>query len=248
MIVTDDERTLQRRALGERLRLARKAAGMSQIDVAEVCGTTRAFVSLVEKGETGIDPEKVGAIANFLNIEVEWLMWGKGKTPDLKPPKEVRRALRPAHGGRLGWTDVLHNPPFDGAIPLMRDKAGQYTTEAESPSNPKKVRDWILLPPFMLQQTGATTDARKLRIMEMASADMIKVPRGSFALIDYSKKSPRDGEVFAINNGLSIIIRRIVDQVGQPTKIGLGDAAGVQIIPRRNLKVCGKVVAVLNAL
>lgn len=252
-MITDREREAQRKELGERLRLARKAAGLSQIDLAEAMGdVSRAFVSLVEKGKSGVDNAKIVAAAKALNADEQWLVFGKGKSPKLRPSKDTRRALRPANFTRItAWSNKLDKPPFDDAIPMMEVKAG-ITSEATNGGTEQvlsRVSDWWRIPTAALQKLDATTDGRNLRIFEMGtSAHSEEVPRGSFALVDASKTELEDGSMFAIDNGLSIVLKRVFSQVGNDANVGLVDGPGQQVVPKRRVKVCGKVVAVFSTL
>jgi transcriptional regulator with XRE-family HTH domain len=249
-LLTESEKARQLKKMGERLRMARNARSLSQIDIAEAMGgVSRAFVSLIENGQSGVDNEKLLRAAEVLNVEIDWLLWGKGKAPEFKPSPTIRKALRPATDvAHLSWSDDIKRPPFEGAVPIMDERIGSGEDYIEGEA---RVRDWVRLPVFMLEGSGITTDTRKLRIWEVGASKLPEVPRHSFAVVDTDQTTPISNEIFAIDNGTSFTIWKAIEQVGEPTKIGLSDGTrtnSLQIVPLRKIKICGKVVAVFRRL
>lgn len=68
--------------LAARLRMARKVKGWSQQDLANRAGTTQAVIQKIENAKS-LRPRNVEAIANALDVEVAWLMFGAGETSRL---------------------------------------------------------------------------------------------------------------------------------------------------------------------
>ncbi|MCO6050878.1 helix-turn-helix domain-containing protein [Mesorhizobium sp. RP14(2022)] len=71
--MTDDETTL-----GERIKAARKAAGLTQQDIASYFGINRVSVTQWEKDTTRPDPSRLMKLAEFLQTTAEWLLDGRG--------------------------------------------------------------------------------------------------------------------------------------------------------------------------
>lgn len=65
----------------ERIFQARKAKGLSQEDLAEIVGVSRQAVSKWETGEAMPDTEKLIALCNALEQNMEYLVLGKTSTP-----------------------------------------------------------------------------------------------------------------------------------------------------------------------
>lgn len=64
-----DHRAKYERML-ERLRQARKRAGMTQVEVAEALGKPQSFVSKTETGERRIDPIELSALAELYREDI----------------------------------------------------------------------------------------------------------------------------------------------------------------------------------
>lgn len=62
-----------------RLRRAREAAGLTQVEVAEALGRTQGFVSKVERGDVRIDPIELLHLAELYQVGVLDLL------PELSP-------------------------------------------------------------------------------------------------------------------------------------------------------------------
>ena len=68
--------------LAARLRMARKVKLWSQQDLANRAGTTQAVIQKIENGKS-LRPRNVEAIAEALDVEPAWLMFGTGETVPL---------------------------------------------------------------------------------------------------------------------------------------------------------------------
>jgi transcriptional regulator with XRE-family HTH domain len=70
-------------SLGDRLKLARKKSGMSQIELAHTIGVSRGVITNLEHGKV-LEPQAmaVNAIAKALDIRKEWLTTGNGPMED----------------------------------------------------------------------------------------------------------------------------------------------------------------------
>lgn len=65
--------------IGDRIRKARKDKGLTQKQLADQVGVSRAAVTQWESGETkGLKPENLFAVANVLGVSAEWLGIGSG--------------------------------------------------------------------------------------------------------------------------------------------------------------------------
>lgn len=56
------------------LRRARKAAGLTQADVARAFGRSQSFISKIESGEIRLDPIQLGRLAELYGVEVTALL------------------------------------------------------------------------------------------------------------------------------------------------------------------------------
>lgn len=62
--------------VGKRLAIARKAAGLSQRQLAEAVGATEGSIGHYEKGRRSLPPEVAMRIAPYLHTTPEYLLWG----------------------------------------------------------------------------------------------------------------------------------------------------------------------------
>jgi DNA-binding XRE family transcriptional regulator len=67
-----------RKAVSQRLRMARVVLDISQQDVADAAGCSRNFVSAVERGVQGMDAYRLSLIATALRMPPRTLMEGDG--------------------------------------------------------------------------------------------------------------------------------------------------------------------------
>ncbi len=70
--------------LATRLREARKSHKWSQQDLATRAGTTQAVIQKIENGKS-LRPRNIVAIADALEVEPSWLMFGASETAELPP-------------------------------------------------------------------------------------------------------------------------------------------------------------------
>lgn len=62
--------------LGERVRVRRKALGVSQERLGELCGLHRTYIGQVERGEVNVTIRNLLALASGLGVDVSELVQG----------------------------------------------------------------------------------------------------------------------------------------------------------------------------
>ena len=112
-------------SIGERIRIARKAKGLSQRHVATLFGITPGAVSQWESDETVPNVERLGILGQILNAEIGWLVSGTGQGPGAPPLPERGlpvRSVRVVGGVQDGeWVqaeDWPQNRQFDIIVPI----------------------------------------------------------------------------------------------------------------------------------
>lgn len=73
--------------LGSRLRVARRAAGLTQVQLAKLVGLTQGQITSIERGVT-LTSGSTAAIAEAVRCNALWLATGRGD-PGLQDVKEV---------------------------------------------------------------------------------------------------------------------------------------------------------------
>ncbi len=78
----------QRRAeIAERIREARKSAGLSQAQVAKLLDLHRPAVSEIEAGNRRVSAEELTALANMFDVTVAWLVGEASETIETDDPR-----------------------------------------------------------------------------------------------------------------------------------------------------------------
>lgn len=98
----------RRENIGERLRLARQMAGLSQGQVARMIGLHRPSVSETEAGRRRVPAEELSEYASIYGVNTGWLT---GAEPESLDPQDARVQLAARELGKLKSEDldrVLH--------------------------------------------------------------------------------------------------------------------------------------------
>ena len=84
---------VSKREIGERLRTARQARRMTQVELAKALGTHQASLSQIERGIRGITLQQVVKLARVLRVSPDRLL-GVGKANGAPPPSRNERLMR----------------------------------------------------------------------------------------------------------------------------------------------------------
>lgn len=110
--------------LGERLRYARESAfdrlsterRISQTALADQIGVQRQQISMIERGERDrLSNKRWLAVADYLQVNVVWLMFGRGEMldgidqPGAEPHHMPQQNLEPVHQQQNSAPDNTHN-------------------------------------------------------------------------------------------------------------------------------------------
>ena len=86
---------LDRKALGERLRLAREYVGLKQEDVARHLSIPRSALSHIEAGQRRVEALELSRMAKLYQRSISWFT-GEGVPPEANLPDEVAHVARAA--------------------------------------------------------------------------------------------------------------------------------------------------------
>lgn len=134
--------TNRAKEIGERIKIAREIAGVSQKSLGDHVGTTRNAVSRWESGDASPASERFPAIAEHLNTTVEWLMMGNGDRDLPATPK------REASNGSIIDLPLGH----DGLLPVYGQAVAGV--EGQFPMN-GNILFWVVAPPQIARIDGA---------------------------------------------------------------------------------------------
>ena len=170
-------------SIGERIRQARKSAGLSQADLAARIGVSQPAIATWESGVH--DPRRVvmAKLADVLSISPEWLTAGARSTAEADPPAAaayLRRSLR-------------HVPV------ISVDAAAQFATDPNADPH-QMAEDYI----------SVTANASLLFALFVDDAAVdLAFPKGSLVVIDYGDRWPAEGNYCLSAVEGTPIVRRI---------------------------------------
>lgn len=231
MSIQDDierKRAARMAEIGERLREARKTRRLSQSAIAEACAVTSQSVSNWENGEFLIGDELLEKAAKRLGVSVEWLRTGRGPKIKLKTKDGI-------NGNN--WSE--DTSVYDDVIVEMKDGVGsgaEYSPKA-------KIHGRWTLPQHMLRMMRVNPTAVKaFPVLTDYLAPEIK--RGDVVFVDFQQNKPVHGGIFAIDNGLSIILKRLSIKDIDIKKVGLSDSKNSEPVwvNVAKVKIIGRVV------
>ena len=93
----------QRALIAERLKEARKLAGLSQGHVAKILGLHRPSVSEIEAGNRRVSAHELARLADTYDVGVAWLL---GKAPAILDPQDPRLELAARELAKLKPEDL----------------------------------------------------------------------------------------------------------------------------------------------
>ena len=82
LMMTEDEQSRHRQAIGERVRAARETRGYTEAQLAERIGVTPAFLAQAETGESDIPLYQLMHIADLLMVSLDGLVAGPAEEAD----------------------------------------------------------------------------------------------------------------------------------------------------------------------
>ena len=97
---TNDQR---KQVIASRLATARKQAGLSQGQVAQILNLHRPTISEIEAGRRSVTAEELIKFAEIYGVNVDWFIPGDKKRPD---PNQDRIELAARELGKLGKKDL----------------------------------------------------------------------------------------------------------------------------------------------
>lgn len=78
------QKTYDRLAVGERLRLKRNALGLTQDEMAEKIGRVPKYYADIERGNCGMSIETMLALSSVLNMSLDYIIFGSKSNEEQK--------------------------------------------------------------------------------------------------------------------------------------------------------------------
>ena len=196
---------------GGRLLALRKAKGLVQQDIGDLCGTTRAAVSNWERdtADPGIDYLEI--LADRLEVDLAWLRHGHGKAPDLSVP--VRRGRRRLislesavnyYAGR--WSD---SPIHQRNLGMVKELAIGLGADKPLKMDGKKTEDPWRIPNRYLAETFRTIAANLIVVRVIHDVKDLDIRRGDHVVVDIKKTEPVPGNIVIVDDDGIVSLKRV---------------------------------------
>jgi transcriptional regulator with XRE-family HTH domain len=94
-------------SVGERLKIARKAAGLTQEELGEVINVKKSQISNIENGTSELTKSNAIVLCGELGVPLDWLLLGVGPAPEAKNKSQQHNQVV-GNIGNLAGRDVRH--------------------------------------------------------------------------------------------------------------------------------------------
>lgn len=217
----------------------RKGRGMSQKELADEVGMTQQAINAIESGQVA-RPTKLRELATELGADEGYLL---GLTDNVfmvrKDFDDPKSPLEPVRGTplttRVPDLAIFAGMGGGGLLEVQTDDFG-------APTDPDQVRGYWEFPEYMLRRFG---DLRRIYAWEARGDSMHPtLPGGSVVFVDTGQNSPPPDDLYAINYGDGLMIKRLklVPRSDRVAVISDNERYGQDELLREEVKVWGRVV------
>ncbi|MHA6161000.1 XRE family transcriptional regulator [Pseudomonas sichuanensis] len=191
--------------LKDRLKQARKNAGLTQAELADKVGIKQASVSEIERGLTRTSGYLV-QLAQACGVDPVWLSDGTG-SPEISKPTANATMLGPISV----WDDKTPLDDDEVYVPFLKEvelSAGSGRTVIEK-SSTRKLR----FGKMTLRNQGVQFDQAVCVVVHGNSMEPV-LPDGSTVGVDRASTSVKDGKMYAINHGGELRVKTLYRMPG----------------------------------
>ena len=185
--------------VGERLRLARRRAGMRQGDLAAALGDRydHSVISKVERNLSALLDDGLAKAAQALDVSTDYLL---GLTDDSTPAAQL---VQP--GSREEAPKVIEFPGGHGRAVAVRElqaAAGGGALDLD-----ETVTGFVYFRTSWLRKHGLNPD--RCSVIGVVGDSMEPTLRGGSAiLLDQDRREPREGRVFVVQTSDGLVVKR----------------------------------------
>ena len=172
-----------------------------------------------------------------LAVSLIWLRTGEGPLPDLRivpiagPEKKRRR-------GAVFVEPPRPSPPLNDMIAeqSMGIGAGPLVLDA-------RIHDWWRLPSGLVTETLRTSHPYLVVLRVLSDSMEPGIKLHDYVLIDQADTTPVDGKIYAIDNGVGMILRRVLIEDAKNFKLRADhDPTQDVIVKRHGVRLVGRCV------
>lgn len=204
-------------SVGARIREAREKSEMTQQDIAQIMGLSRAAVAQWESDTTSPSIHKVGEIAKLLSTSPQWLAFGVSLEP---------KVVYQSPAGSVNVPEVMFG---------------------DKPTEQNKVRDWQIPADYLKSELHAmSTDGLVIwRVENDSMAPSYEY--GDKVIIDTNAKKPSPSGVFLLWDGIGPSLANVSITPGNGKPVARVSGSGnAYEVPADKLQVIGRVRGVLK--
>ena len=217
--------------LGERIKLKRKSAKMTQEELAKKAGVTKSAISQYESGLTKkMDGDKLLLIAKSLSVSAEWLIYGKDQPPSQKK-ENLPYSIKNTEPG----------PNIIGRVPLISLVQAGHWAEIIDNYLPGQADEW------RLTTAKVSKNAFALRVKGDSMTNphgSPSIPEGYVIIVDPQKQAENGDLIVArLDDSMEATFKKLVIDGSKRYLKPLNPAYPVIEI-NGNCTICGKVVKV----
>lgn len=134
----DPDTAALRATVGPRLKLARKALGLTQEDAAELIGISSEFYARMERGNALPSVETLRKLANALRVSVDYLLGADGPVPIIDTVPRISNVTKNSRQVKFILDRVRDNPPLYRIVLALlklcakRERAARADAEADA--------------------------------------------------------------------------------------------------------------------
>jgi phage repressor protein C with HTH and peptisase S24 domain len=197
--------------IGARLKAARKAAGLTQADVAKALGVTFGAVSQWETGATSPKGRNLIALAKLFRVAPAWLSHGEGRKEAANESGELYWI-----SGFDTWDEGTALGEDEVELPLFTEielgcGTGRYSVEeAQGPK--------LRFSKASLRRANVDADAAACAFVVGDSMEPM-LPDGACVGIDTSTKAVKEGDLYAVDHGGLLRVKRVYRLPGGGLKL-----------------------------
>lgn len=225
------------KTMGDRIRHARKAKKITQKALAELLEINRVSVTQWELNDTKPELHRLPELVRILGGTVEWYLSGKGEFFVSDAPIDDRGQNEPdAVAGDVQQFNIHGALGGGGALSVMLDEGSRRTIDPEESDGfwtfPESVK------------TGMRNLAKIYALPVRGDSMEPTLPGGSIAFVDVSQNFPQPEDIYALDAGDGLIVKRLklAPRTENILVISDNERYGTDELHRQDVQVYGRVV------
>lgn len=197
--------------LSERIKIAMKEAGLSQVDLARACGVKPPSVHGWLSGKSKfLRGENLLRAARALNVNEDWLATGTGPMHGSEKPNDPAQGLKPGTFQRV--EAVEPGDPRMALIPRVRLRLRAGISGFELEPELGEDLNWMIPTAWILAKGFKRENLISIGIHGESMEPTFYA--GDSVILNTADKDPSDGGIFAVNYEGEPVVKRMTRDAG----------------------------------